>query len=184
MPLGNLTSQFFANVYLNELDYFVKHKLKSKYYIRYVDDFIIFENDENLLIKYKCEINTFLKTLKLELHPDKSKVRELSRGICFLGFRIFFYHKLLKKGNINKIKRKLLSFKINLEKRIINYNKIYVIFEGWINYSLTANTYNLRLEISELFEQLFPNEILDIEVNRLLNIVGTLVTLDNLAISL
>ena len=81
MPLGNLTSQFFANVYLNELDYFVKHKLKAKYYIRYVDDFVILHQSKEQLEIWKKQINHFLNTeLKLELHPDKSKIVSLSNG--------------------------------------------------------------------------------------------------------
>ena len=61
MPLGNLTSQFFANVYLNELDYFVKHNLKAKYYVRYVDDFVILRNSKGQLKIWKEEIDKFLK---------------------------------------------------------------------------------------------------------------------------
>ncbi len=74
MPLGNLTSQFFANVYLNELDYFVKHSLKARYYIRYVDDFVILDNDKEKLGDYFREISRYLKTLEIELHPGKSKI--------------------------------------------------------------------------------------------------------------
>jgi retron-type reverse transcriptase len=74
MPLGNLTSQFFANVYLNELDYFVKHKLKAKYYIRYVDDFVILNKNKQILEDYFIKIKRYLTNLKLELHPDKSKI--------------------------------------------------------------------------------------------------------------
>ena len=92
MPLGNLTSQFFANIYLNELDYFVKHNLKIKYYIRYVDDFVILHENKNALEFYKQEINSFLKdNLKIELHKDKSKIYPLNRGINFLGYRNFYY---------------------------------------------------------------------------------------------
>ena len=75
MPLGNLTSQFFANIYLNELDYFVKHELKAKYYIRYVDDFVILHESKEQLQVWKEKINAFLRIkLKLELHKDKSKI--------------------------------------------------------------------------------------------------------------
>ena len=63
MPLGNLTSQFFANLYLNELDSFVKHKLKAKYYIRYVDDFVILHESKEQLEKWKIAINSFLKNI-------------------------------------------------------------------------------------------------------------------------
>src|SRR3989344_8972111 len=104
MPLGNLTSQFFANVYLNELDYFIKHKLKSKYYIRYVDDFIILHPSKEQLEAWKYEINKFLRVnLDLELHPEKSKIISLSKGIDFVGFRNFYYYKLLRKRNIRKL---------------------------------------------------------------------------------
>ena len=71
MPLGNLTSQFFANVYLSELDYFVKHTLRTKYYLRYVDDFVILERNRALLENYKARISEFLSTnLKIGLHPQ------------------------------------------------------------------------------------------------------------------
>ena len=94
MPLGNLTSQFFANIYLNELDYFVKHELKVKYYIRYVDDFVILHRSKKRLAFYETKINEFLREkLKLELHPDKSKTSSLANGITFLGYKIFYHYK-------------------------------------------------------------------------------------------
>ena len=104
MPLGNLTSQFFANVYLNESDYFIKHKLKVKYYIRYVDDFVILYESKEQLEKWKEEIDKFLKEkLKIELHTQKSRIIHLSKGVDFVGFRNFYHHKLLRKRNIIKM---------------------------------------------------------------------------------
>ena len=98
MPLGNLTSQFFANIYLNELDYFVKHILNAKYYIRYVDDFVILHSSKSQLEEWKNKISEFLKKeLKLELHLDKSKIISLSHGVDFVGFRNFYHFKLLRK---------------------------------------------------------------------------------------
>src|SRR3989344_1247735 len=95
MPLGNWTSQFFANVYLNELDYFAKYHLKAKYYIRYVDDFVILGNSKKYLLNCQKEISEFLETkLKLRLHTDKSKIVPLSEGVSFLGFRLFYKYKL------------------------------------------------------------------------------------------
>ncbi len=106
MPLGNLTSQFFANVYLNELDYFIKHNLKARYYIRYVDDFVILHASKTQLIKWKEEINRFLmKELKLELHENKSKVMPLKNGITLLGYRIYGKYKLLRKSNLRKFQK-------------------------------------------------------------------------------
>ena len=138
MPLGNLTSQFFANIYLNELDYFVKHKLRAKYYIRYVDDFILLHNSKEQLKKWKIEIDKFLKEkLKLELHPDKSKVISLSRGIDFVGFRNFWYYKLLRKRNIRKIIEKIEEYK----QKNLSKEKLLESFQGWNAYAMWANTF-------------------------------------------
>lgn len=145
MPLGNLTSQFFANVYLNELDYFAKQKLSAKYYIRYVDDFVIFNNDCNILECNKTNISVFLnKNLKISLHPDKSRVINLIRGVEFLGMKIFPKHKILKRKNIRKFKRKLDLMTNLYSTKIISYDEIYDFVEGWTAYSKNADTYNLR----------------------------------------
>ncbi|MEK6860247.1 MAG: RNA-directed DNA polymerase [Nanoarchaeota archaeon] len=140
MPLGNLTSQFFANVYLNELDYFVKHKLKAKYYIRYVDDFIILHSSKKQLEIWKEEISKFLgDKLKLELHPEKSKIISLSKGIDFVGFRNFYYYKLLRKRNVCGIRHKIKMLKRNK----ISYEKFIESFQGWEAYAKWADSYCL-----------------------------------------
>ena len=144
MPLGNLTSQFFANIYLNELDYFVKHKLKAKFYIRYVDDFVILHKSKEQLESWKNQISQFLKNeLKLELHPQKSRVIPLSRGIDFVGFVNFHYNKKLRKRNIKNMRRKIFL----LKKGSISKSKIKEIFQGWQAYAKWANTYKLRNKI-------------------------------------
>ena len=141
MPLGNLTSQFFANVYLNELDYFVKHVLKAKYYIRYVDDFVILHSSKEQLEIWKQEIEDFLRgTLKLELHPQKSKIISLSRGIDFVGFRCFWNYKLLRKRNVRKMLLKVEKYKGGE----ISKEKILESIQGWQAYAKWADTYNLR----------------------------------------
>ncbi len=117
MPIGNLTSQFFANVYLNELDQFIKHKLKVKYYIRYVDDFVILHQDKKMLENWKKEIDKFLKeNLKIELHPEKSRVIKVKRSITFLGFRIFSKYRLLKKSTAKRRWKRLVRFKQKFDK--------------------------------------------------------------------
>jgi len=141
MPLGNLTSQFFANVYLNELDKFVKHELKIKFYIRYVDDFVISHSSKEQLKFWKNQINGFLiRELKLKLHPEKSRIISLSRGIDFVGFRNFYYFRLLRRRNIRNMKRKVARF----SKDEISQNKITEIFQGWNAYAKWANAYKLR----------------------------------------
>ncbi len=159
MPLGNLTSQFFANIYLNELDYFVKHKLKAKYYIRYVDDFVILHSSKKQLEKWKEEINKFLNDkLKLELHPQKSQILLLSRGIDFLGFRNFYYFKLLRKRNIRNIFSKVLKF----EERKINYKELMDSFEGWQAYAKWADSLKLRREIAGKIAKAKRNKLKEI----------------------
>ena len=144
MPIGNLTSQFLANVYLNELDYFVKHKLKARYYIRYVDDFVILHSSRERLEIYKGKISDFLKTIKLELHPEKSKVVSLHAGVKLLGFRVFYEYKLLKKSNIRKMENRIEHFTEMYKDGIIEKAEIFESMEGWHAYAMHANTYKLR----------------------------------------
>jgi len=157
MPLGNLTSQFFANVYLNELDQFVKHKLRAKYYIRYVDDFVILNQSKKKLQEHMIQINKFLlEQLKLTLRPDKSQIIKLEKGINFLGFRIFYHHKLLVKRNMRKFTKKLQKMSGKYKQDKIEREKVIETFEGWLAYASHANTYSQRRTITKEFNQLFP----------------------------
>lgn len=97
LPLGNLTSQLFANVYLNVFDQWVKHKLKSHYYIRYADDFVFLSRDKFRLKTALPQIQTFLQTnLKLSLHPDKVFISTMASGVDFLGWVHFPDHRVLR----------------------------------------------------------------------------------------
>lgn len=97
LPLGNLTSQLFVNIYMNEFDQFVKRKLGAKYYIRYADDFLILSDDGQYLIDMVKPIREFLKdVLRLELHPNKIFIKTLNSGVDFLGWVNFFDHRVLR----------------------------------------------------------------------------------------
>ena len=147
LHLGNYTSQFFANIYLNNLDYFVKHRLKAKYYIRYVDDFVILHKDKKVLFEFKDKIEKYLISLKLELHRDKSEIHALRNGITFLGYRIFYHHKLLRKRNIRYFKNKLNN-KLELYRQgLIDKEHLESFLCGWFGYSNFANTYNFNKKI-------------------------------------
>ena len=79
-------------MYLNELDYFVKHVLRAKYYIRYVDDFVILHRSQKQLKEWKDKIDSFLREkLRITLHPNKSRIIPIKKGIDFVGFRNFRY---------------------------------------------------------------------------------------------
>jgi len=97
LPLGNLTSQLFVNIYMNKFDQFVKHKLKAKYYIRYADDFVFFSKDKQRLEGILSFIKNFLfSELKLELHPDKLFIKTLASGVDFFGWVNFPTHHVLR----------------------------------------------------------------------------------------
>ena len=150
MPLGNLTSQFFANVYLNNLDYFVKHTLRVKNYIRYVDDFLILHENKKRLIRWKEKISGFLmKELKLELHEDKSKIKPLKNGITFLGYRIYGKYKLLRKSNLRKFQRECNQTLTSVGRGVITFSELLGKLNGWFGYAKHANTYALRKKILE-----------------------------------
>lgn len=147
MPLGNLTSQFFANLYLGELDNFAKHELHVKYYIRYVDDFVILGTDAAQIEKWQIQISMFLsEKLHLTLHPQKTKIIPLSSGVQLVGLRIFKHHKLLKKSNVKRIWKRIARLK-DTDKEHIRLS-----MAGWEGYARTANTYKLRKRINLMLE--------------------------------
>ena len=149
MPLGNWTSQFLANIYLNELDQYAKHELKAKYYIRYVDDFIILHPNKTVLTKYEQKIKTFLQKLQLELHPDKCKIISLSKGISFLGFRTFYHHKLILQRNLRKILKKLKQMLEQYKTKNTTAEDINETLHGWNAYAKHANTHKLRTTLTQ-----------------------------------
>ncbi len=108
LPLGNLTSQLFVNIYMNEFDQFVKHKLKIKHYIRYADDFVIFSENRDWLKKQIYFIRDFLKEkLQLELHPQKVFIKTLVSGVDFLGWVHFLGHRVLRTATKKRMIRRL-----------------------------------------------------------------------------
>ena len=160
MPLGNLTSQFFANFYLNELDYFVKHRLKARCYIRYVDDFLLLHKDKEVLSEWKEAIGVFLEqNLEIELHPEKSRIIPLKRGVTLLGFRVFAKYRLLKKSNARRIWKRLEKFYRRYEDGALGRDEIVQSLEGWFAYAEFADTYNLRRKVAAKFNDLFGSGI-------------------------
>lgn len=121
LPLGNLTSQLLVNIYMNEFDQFVKHKLKVKYYIRYADDFIVMSTDRTWLLKTLSQFHDFLSIkLKLSLHPKKVFIKTFASGVDFLGWIYFSDHRVIrtttkrrmfKRLKVNKSEATLQSYK-------------------------------------------------------------------------
>jgi len=148
MPLGNWTSQFFANVYLNELDHFVKQVLKAKHYLRYVDDFVILHEDRALLEEHLISIGAFLGGLKLDLHPTKCKIIPLRRGVDFLGFKHFYHYRAVRVRNKRKILLKLQKLLRNYEQRVDDHTRVTDTLQGWNAYAMQGNTYYLRQQLT------------------------------------
>lgn len=120
IPLGNLTSQLFSNIYLNELDQYVKRELRIKHYIRYADDFVLLSANQPELKADIMKISDFLKQkLALSLHPNKISIRKFSQGVDFLGYIIFPYHQILRTKTKNRMLRKIKRLRCELNHGVI-----------------------------------------------------------------
>ena len=149
LPIGNLTSQFFANVYLNELDHFVKEKLKLPY-CRYVDDFVLLSNSKTELDNAKTEIIVFLESYQLKIHPHKSHIIPSKEGVNFLGQRVFSTYRLLLSRNVKSYYRKLaMNIKLWKAKKI-ELAKLETSLNAWRGHAKQADTKGLQTHITQL----------------------------------
>ena len=150
IPIGNLTSQLFANIYLNELDQFVKHQLRKKYYLRYMDDFLILGYDKRELRGIKKQFQDFLwDNLKLKLHPKKANISPADKGVNFLGYLIFGNYKLLRKSTIKRFIRRTKVYKKRLSKEKMSKEKFDNSLQSWNAYAEFGNSWNLRKNLEE-----------------------------------
>jgi retron-type reverse transcriptase len=150
IPIGNLTSQLFANIYLNGLDQFVKHRLRVKHYIRYMDDFLILSYNKEKLHQIKKELKEFLANeLILKLHSKKANVFPVEKGIDFLGYQIFRTHRLLRKSTVKRFIKRTRRYQKMLNKKFISEEKFNNSLQSWIAYAKCGNSYRLRKNLSE-----------------------------------
>lgn len=125
LPIGNLISQLFANIYLNELDQFIKHGLRIKYYIRYTDDFIIAHQDRNILVNLIPMIGVFLEEgLKLRLHPKKIILRSFTQGVDFLGYVVRPYYSVMRTRTRKRMFKKIAVKVVEYESGQISRKKL------------------------------------------------------------
>jgi hypothetical protein len=106
IPIGNLASQIFANLYLSGLDLYLKETVKCKNYLRYMDDLVVFGDDKNRLNDIKNTIGVYLNRLKLKLHPNKSQTYLTAKGIIFLGYKVYPAHRLIVRQNIKRLRKR------------------------------------------------------------------------------
>lgn len=146
VPIGNYTSQWFGNLYLNELDQFLKHKIGVEKYIRYCDDFIILHQDKRYLHELADIIEGFVNN-KLDMSLSKNEISPISHGIDFVGYRHFRDYVLVRKSTAKRIKRRLRNLPIRFDAGEITaeqHRSTIASTLGWLKWS---NSYNFRQSI-------------------------------------
>ncbi|WP_414563108.1 MULTISPECIES: reverse transcriptase domain-containing protein [unclassified Anabaena] len=147
LPLGNLTSQFFANVYLNSFDHFVKEQLKARKYLRYVDDFALFSDDWSFLAEARLQVIEYLSQLRLKIHPVKSQLFKLKHGANFLGFRILPDCIRVRSENLRRAKRRLKQMQIDYIQGKIHSDYVAQSMQSWFAHLEHGDTWRLRQKI-------------------------------------
>ena len=144
LPLGNQTSQFFANVYLNGLDHCIVRQLRPRAYARYVDDLVLVDDSKILLAEARVAIEEQLTSLRLRLHPGKSRVYRADDGVSFLGWRLFPGYRRLARKNVIRFRRRL---------RVLadegDWEATRQSVAAWIGHAMHGATWRLREQIFE-----------------------------------
>ena len=147
LPIGNLTSQFFANLYLNDLDYYLKQDCRVKAYLRYVDDLIILSNDKGHLHDLKQQISEYLTTEFLQLHPKKANIFRTDKGVDVFGYRVFPDFRQLRNDNGHRFARKLRAMSQAYGQGRCDFADINPSVQSWIGHALHGDTWGLRKQI-------------------------------------
>jgi RNA-directed DNA polymerase len=153
LPIGNLTSQFFANLYLHELDHYVKQVMRCRYYIRYMDDFLLLSDSKDLLIEARHKIREFLSGhLALCLHEGKSQIYNTCKGVKFLGFRLFPTYRRLATDNVRRLRKRLKMFEAALARGTMTSEHVRDSVQCWKAHASYANTGGLLRKVLGRFQ--------------------------------
>jgi retron-type reverse transcriptase len=144
LPIGNLTSQFWANVYLDALDQFIKRDLKCRHYVRYADDFLLFHDDKARLHTWRTQVVKRLSDLRLRLHERKAVIGPTYDGVSFVGYRIFPTHRRLRRDNVRAFSRRLRWMRNAYHRGEVTLEDIRPAVQAWVAHAAHANTYRLR----------------------------------------
>lgn len=147
LPIGNLTSQFFANVYLNGFDHFVKEQLRASCYLRYVDDFALFSDDQQFLVEARPQIEAYLAALRLKVHPIKSQLFETRCGATFLGFRVLPDRIRVRAENLHRARRRLRQLQSGCQRGSIPQAQLAQSLQSWFAHLDQGNTWQLKQKI-------------------------------------
>ena len=144
LPIGNLTSQFWANVFLNELDQFIKRALQVSGYARYVDDFLLFSDGKRQLWQWKAALQGKLAELRLTLHDASSTVYPVANGVPFLGFRLYPTHRRLKRRNGVAFQRRFKRLRWQYVQGRISLEQLLLSVRSWQAHAVHGDTWGLR----------------------------------------
>ncbi len=144
LPLGNQTSQFFANVYLDPLDQLVTRALRPGAYARYVDDVVVFGDDRDDLGRIRDAIRARLASLRLRLHAERAVLREGREGLTFLGYRLFPGRTRLVRGNVTRARRRLRHLQAAYASGVVGWGEVESRVRAWIAHAAWADTWRLR----------------------------------------
>ena len=147
LPIGNLTSQFFANVYLNGFDRYVKETLAVSKYLRYVDDFSLFSDDRDFLHHCREQIEAYLATLRLRIHPIKSQLTQTRYGASFVGFRVFPDRIRVRNHNLQTGRRRLKRLQSAYASGRLSQSEIAQSLQSWNAHLAHGDTWRLRQQI-------------------------------------
>ncbi len=149
IPIGNLTSQFFANLYLDDLDHFIKETLGAKAYLRYVDDMVLLDDDKTVLHDWREAIRAQVAFLRLRLHPRKAHIFRASHGLDLLGYRVFPQQRQLRNDNGHRFARRLRTLARAYARGDLDWEDFNPSVQSWIGHALHADTAGLRRVIFE-----------------------------------
>jgi len=152
VPIGNLTSQLFANTYLNGFDQFIKNELKVKYYLRYTDDFLIISEDKEYLEKLLPKIISFLgEELSLKIHQEKTKIQKTSQGIDFLGYVVFNKYKLVRTKTKKRITKKFKSRITDCKQGLISRNSLSQSLQSYLGFFCHAESFEIEEDFKKKY---------------------------------
>jgi hypothetical protein len=147
LPIGNLTSQFWSNCYLNQLDWFVVRQLGCRAYLRYVDDFALFSDNKTQLAHWQKQIIDFLAGLRLTIHRESTQASPVEAGIPWLGFVVYPTHRRLKRRNGVQFRRRLEQNISLYQQGEISFAELDASVQGWINHVRYGDTWGLRRQM-------------------------------------
>jgi hypothetical protein len=147
IPIGNLTSQFFANLYLDDLDHHIKQTLNFKSYLRYVDDMVILDNDKIRLAETRAAVREYLEASRLRLHPRKAHISGVRDGLNLLGYIVYPHRRRLRNDNGHRFLRRLRRVARAYGKGGKQWNEIRASVQSWIGHASHADTDGLRRAI-------------------------------------